>query len=162
MPHLWQHYPDAWVVMAGGSTPYGAQIQQMVAALPSQQQAHVVIRTDIDETAKVGLLAACDLLVLPSSEDSFGIVLVEAWACDKPVVAARTPVMASLVDEGRDGLLFTPGDALALAQSIRTLLTTATGRQQMGNAGRVKVAENFTWDVVTKQVRGVYQRSISV
>ena len=134
----------------------------MVAALPRAQQARVVIRTDIDEAEKVGLLAACDLLVLPSSEDSFGIVLVEAWACGKPVVAARTPVMASLVDEGRDGLLFTPGDALALAQSLRTLLVTANGRQQMGDAGRNKVAENFTWDAVTRQVRGVYQRSISV
>lgn len=161
MRRVWAVRPDARLLLAGARTPYSRQIEEMVGALPPEQRAHTTIVSDFLEEEKPNLLAACDIFALPSGQESFGIAFVEAWACGKPVVGARVGAIPSVIDEGRDGLLVAYQDADDLARAILELLADPSRRVRMGEAGRRKVLENYTWEIVTDQMRAVYTQVIS-
>ena len=156
MPQVWAAHPDAQLVLAGAQTSYSKNIQTMINALSPAEQAQVTILNDISEAEKAELLASCDLLVLPSGEESFGIVFVEAWARGKPVIGANVGAVASLIEHNYDGLLFEYKNPHSLAQAIKKLLEDSDMQIQMGEAGRQKTLENYTWDVVTNRIRQVY------
>ncbi len=156
MRRVWAAYPDVRLLIAGARTGYSPHLRKMVDALPPHQRALVTLVDDFPEEVKPHLLAACDVFVLPSAQESFGIAFLEAWACGKPVVGVRAGAIPSVVDEGRDGLLVPPGDADRLAEAILELLAAPQRGVQMGMAGRKKVLERYTWEVVTDRVRSVY------
>ncbi|HID64785.1 MAG TPA: glycosyltransferase family 1 protein [Anaerolineae bacterium] len=161
MRRVWAVHPNARLLIAGVRTPYSRQIERMIGALPPEQQAHVTEVGDFPEEEKPALLAACDLFVLPSGYESFGIAFLEAWACGKPVIGARTGAIPSVIDEGQDGLLVAYQDADDLARAILELLADPQRRAQMGEVGRRKVLENHTWEIVADRVRAVYVEAIS-
>ena len=157
MQTVWSQHPSARLLLAGGRTSYTAKIEQMISELPPPMQANVMLRSDFNEADKAAMLTASDIFVLPSGHESFGIAFIEAWACAKPVIGARRGALASLIEEGHDGLLFDYPNAASLALTILTLLADPDRRQQMGAAGRAKVLAQFTWEKVTAQVRAVYE-----
>lgn len=84
-----------------------------------------------------------DALVLPSFAEGVPVVLMEAMAAGRPVVTTQIAGVPELVDHGTSGLLVPPGDADALADALKEILTNATRRAEMGEAGRAKVTEHF-------------------
>lgn len=161
MGQVWDVYPDARLLLAGARTPYSSHIEKMIAALTSERRSLVTVVDDFSEEEKPHLLASCDVFVLPSPEESFGIAFLEAWACGKPVIGARIGAIPSVIADGQDGLLFAPGDADDLAQTILGLLADPKRRAQMGQTGRTKVLQNYTWETVTARARTVYVAAIS-
>jgi glycogen synthase len=115
----------------------------------------------LTEEEKHALLSTTSMLLLPSRTDSFGIVLLEAWAHGKPVIGARAGGIPEVINDGGDGLLVSFGDAPALADAIRRLLTNETVRRTMGEAGRRKVAAHYTWDQVAERVEASYEQLLS-
>jgi len=107
--------------------------------------------------------AASDLLVLPSTTmgEAFGVVLLEAMACGKPVIASNLPGVRSVVGDGQDGLLVQPGDAADLAQKLEQLLADAPGRREMGLRGRKKVEERYDWPRIVPRLEEVYEEVLS-
>ena len=160
MPRVWAVHPKAYLMMAGARTSYSPQLDQMIDTFPPEQRAQVTVVNDFPEGAKPNLLAACDLIAHPSGNESFGIVFVEAWACGKPVIGARVGPIPSVIDEGQDGLLFRYLDSESMARAILELLADPSRRVRMGEAGRRKVLENYTWEVVTDKLRAVYTKVI--
>ncbi|RMF02566.1 MAG: glycosyltransferase family 1 protein [Chloroflexi bacterium] len=150
MPAVWQKFPEAKLVLAGAADESTPVLRQF-------GDARVVVQNDVPEAEKHGLLSACDVLVLPSTEESFGIVFAEAWWHGKPVIGARVGAVESLIDEGEDGLLFEYDNPHSLAQAISDLLAKPEQRKKMGQAGRNKVLQNYTWEVVSHKVRGIYE-----
>ncbi|MEW5988674.1 MAG: glycosyltransferase family 4 protein, partial [Chloroflexota bacterium] len=112
----------------------------------------------VSEHDKQTLLCQCVTLVLPSRTDSFGIVLLEAWAHGKPVIGARAGGIPGVVSEGEDGLLVDFGDVAALAAAVDHLLTDPALCERMGQKGQSKTAAHYTWERVTEQVLTIYQR----
>ena len=104
-------------------------------------------------------MAAGDVLVFPSSQESFGIVFVEAWACRKPVIGLRSGAIPSIVTDGLDGLLATPGNVAELANAIGELLANPVRRAEMGQAGYDKMCRRYTWDIVAGKFRDVYLKA---
>ena len=106
--------------------------------------AHRVICTGYVPT--VGLmLAVSDIFILPSVvRESFGIVLLEAMAAQKPVIASRLGGIPEIVDDGVTGILVTPGDEKELSRAIASLLADPLLRNKMGQEGRKRVAHYFT------------------
>lgn len=100
-------------------------------------------------------VAAADVLVNPSYSESFGMSLVEAMACETPVVATRVGGMQEIVTD-ETGVLVERNDPRALANAIIRLLDDDELRRAMGSAGRVRVAEVFAWDRVAEAALGVY------
>ncbi len=156
MPKVWAAKPNAHLLMAGARTSYSPQLDRMIHALPPKQQSQITVVNDFPERQKPDLLAACDLIAHPSGNESFGIVFVEAWACGKPVIGARVGSIPSVIDEGRDGLLFEYLNPDSLTQAILELLDDPAQRTRMGKSGRKKVLKNYTWEIVADRLRAVY------
>ncbi len=102
--------------------------------------------------------AASDLVVLPSfPPESFGMVLIEAMACGRPVLAHDIPGVRTVVCNGEDGLLARPGDMDDLLEKMRALLDDPGRMRTMGIRGRAKVEERYAWPRVVLRLLEVYQ-----
>ncbi|WAI00856.1 glycosyltransferase family 4 protein [Methanogenium organophilum] len=95
---------------------------------------------------------ACDLFVLPSLKESFGIVQLEALACGKPVVATRNGGSEEVITSDEYGLLVSPGDAMDLAGKILVALD-----REWNTDAILTYAQLFTWEHVAKEIMGVYE-----
>lgn len=87
---------------------------------------------------------------LPSLQEGFGIVFLEAMASGLPVVALRAAAVPEVVRHGRTGFLTPPGDGEALADALATLLERPTVRARLGRAGRER-ALRFAWPSVAER-----------
>lgn len=103
------------------------------------------------------LLAAADLLVLPSRREGLPRSILEAMAVGLPVVATDVRGCRDLVEHGRNGLLVKVGDVEGLAQAIVTLLGDRELRERMGREGRTKV-EAYSLDRVLEETAAIYRR----
>lgn len=92
--------------------------------------------------------------------ESFGIVLLEAMAVGKPIVASNIEGYASLVTHGVEGLLVPPKDEETLAQALISLMTDESLRQQIGARGRLK-AKDYDWKYIAQRVLNYYIRVLS-
>lgn len=111
----------------------------------------------LSDADKHGLLAGAVTLLLPSRTDSFGIVLLEAWAHGVPVIAARAGGIPGVVDDGQNGLLVNFGDVPALSQALQRLLADEQLRRQMGQHGHAKTETTYTWTAVADRVLANYE-----
>jgi glycosyltransferase involved in cell wall biosynthesis len=161
MPQVWQIVPNARLLLAGGRGEYSPKLDAEIAALPAQWRSRVTVVTDFVEADKPALLAASDLLALPSADESFGIALVEAWAASKPVIGADVGAVAGIIDHGVNGLRYVYPHADSLAQAICTLLTQPAVAAHMGEAGLAKVRARYTWEQVVAEIRAVLNRVIN-
>ncbi len=116
----------------------------------------------ISEERKHAELARAEVLCAPSLRgESFGMVLTEAFAACTPVVASDIPGYRDVARDGIDSLLVPPGDALALAEALRTLALDPARRAGMAVAARER-AERFSWAHVAEEVVDVYEQAIAV
>jgi phosphatidyl-myo-inositol alpha-mannosyltransferase len=113
------------------------------------------------ETELVLHYQRCDVFVSPAlGQESFGIVLLEAMACGKPVVCSDIPGYRQVVDP--DGAcLVPPSNPEALVEAIVSLWGDPARRQAMGEANRRR-AETFEWDLIATRVRGEYEAALRV
>jgi glycosyltransferase involved in cell wall biosynthesis len=158
MPQVWASYPQAKLLLAGASSTYSHQLEQEAIKLSPNHPNRVVVITDFPEDEKAEIFSACDVLVFPSNEESFGIVFLEAWACRKPVIGMRAGAIPSIVTNEVDGILVTPNCPDELAKAICELLSNPTLTAAMGEAGYNKMCQHYTWDTVTDKFRDVYKQ----
>jgi glycosyltransferase involved in cell wall biosynthesis len=102
------------------------------------------------------LLAGCDVFALPSFEEPFGLVFLEALAMKKPVVALDNGGTPEVVEHGASGLLSAAGDQAALAANLLTLLRNPVLRARMGEYGRRQVETRFTPERMARDTEQVY------
>jgi glycosyltransferase involved in cell wall biosynthesis len=102
--------------------------------------------------------ALCDTLVLPSITmgEAFGIVLLEAMACAKPVIASDLPGVRTVAAHGECGLVFPPGDSAALASALETLLSDGDLRRRLGANGRARVEQKYAWARIGESLAQIY------
>jgi glycosyltransferase involved in cell wall biosynthesis len=98
----------------------------------------------------------CEVSVIPSLEEGFGIPAAEAMGCEIPVVATDAGGLPEVVADGVTGFVVPKGDAGALADSIDRLLADPELRTRMGKAGRIRAVERFDWDRSVAQFETVY------
>ncbi len=116
----------------------------------------------VSEERKNAELRRAQVLCAPSLRgESFGMVLTEAFAASTPVVASDIPGYRDVARDGVDSLLVAPGDALALAEALRTLALDPPRRAAMARAARER-AERFSWAHVAAEVVEVYEQAIAV
>ncbi len=111
----------------------------------------------LNDADKHALLAGATALLLPSRTDSFGIVLLEAWAHGVPVIAARAGGIPGVVDDGHNGLLVQFGDVPGLSQAIHQLLADEALRTRLGQHGRAKTETTYTWTAVADRILANYE-----
>jgi glycosyltransferase involved in cell wall biosynthesis len=106
--------------------------------------------------------AAATFAVLPSvNTESFGMVLIEAMACGKTVIASDLPGVRTVVADNVEGLLVPPGDVDALSEKIKLLLRDPQKRKAMGIRGRRKVVSLYAWPKIVPRILRMYEEVLS-
>jgi glycosyltransferase involved in cell wall biosynthesis len=121
---------------------------------------HIDFLESVTQAELLRLYAECDILVLPSKTEGWGLALMEAMACKKPVVASRVGGVPELVRDGVDGVLVEAGDVQGLSKAIVKLLKDPALRTRMGEAGALRVL-GFSWDSTAKVVLKAYESALT-
>ncbi|CAN5603230.1 glycosyltransferase family 4 protein [soil metagenome] len=112
----------------------------------------------VSEELRLDALAACDVLVLPSTGEAFGIVFLEAWAYGKAVIGARIPAISSLIDDEKDGYLVAPRQPYELQRRLALLIENPALAQTLGERGRRKLHARYTVQQIGDTVEATYRR----
>jgi glycosyltransferase involved in cell wall biosynthesis len=149
-PAVWRNHPDVTFVFIGPATRFSRRLFARV------RDRRLVNLASVDLETKTAALGACDMLCLPSMQESFGGVYVEAWSHRKAVIGGRTDQIAGVVEHGVDGLLArqTPDE---IAAAINRLLADPDECRAMGESGWRKVHERFTWERLAAQTLDIYR-----
>ncbi len=103
------------------------------------------------------LYASCDIVVLPSHDEGFSLVVLEAMAMEKPVVATPVGETLRLITDGKEGFIVQKGESVSLAEAILDLYQSISLRKQMGDCGRKKVEDQFECGKTSREVERVYE-----
>lgn len=103
------------------------------------------------------LLSCCDLFVLASRAEGFPNALLEAMAAGLPVVATRVGGVPEIVEDGRSGLLVSPGNAAALAGAVIQLLQDPSAAARLATAGQQRVRKQFSLDRLIQDLHHLYE-----
>jgi len=145
-----------WLALVG-TGPLQAMLETRAAALGLTADLHFCgARSDAP-----ALIAAADVVVLPSSEEGLSNVVLEAMAAARPVLASAVGGNPELIEHGRTGLLFRNGDRPALAVGLRRLTADAALRAQLGDAARRHVERHYAVADMVAQTESVYARCLA-
>jgi glycosyltransferase involved in cell wall biosynthesis len=142
------------LLLVAGRGPFEDAYRREVTALGCEDQVRFLgFREDVHD-----LMAAADLMVLPSLAEALGLVLPEALYLGTPVVATRVGGIPEIVNDGVDGVLVPPADSEALAQAIARLLLDPGRRRQMAGAGTARIEQTFRFDRMLSAYESLYFR----
>jgi glycosyltransferase involved in cell wall biosynthesis len=158
MRRLWARGVDATFIMAG-STMLDS-FKRYYDALPDEVRARCRWLGFISDQDKRDLQAAGQIFCMPSRTESFGIVYLEAWLNNVPVIGARAGGVPEVISDGVDGYLVEFGDVAALANRIQILLQRPDSAAAMAERGRLKTLAEHTWDHKIARVAEVYRRAV--
>ena len=159
MPDVLKEFPDTTFVLVGEDQGMKNRLKRIAEDLGVEKK--LVFAGHItDENLFLSAYSACDVFVLPSEYEAFGIVLLEAMACQKPCIGTDVGGIPEVIVDGKSGIIVDYGDVHALANAITELLSDARKRDAFGRFGRERVKEKFTWAKVVEQIEDVYNESL--
>jgi D-inositol-3-phosphate glycosyltransferase len=148
------------VVIVGGLSGTGKAHPGLLTELAASLGVDDVVRfvPPVDQDRLADWYRAADLTVVPSYNESFGLVALESQACGTPVVAAAVGGLRTAVDDGRSGVLVDGHEPREWAYALARLLGDPLRRVELGRNG-VERARNFGWDVVADRILAVYAQA---
>jgi glycosyltransferase involved in cell wall biosynthesis len=147
---------DVELVMVGQPKPDGL-VARAIDELDVSERVRFV--SGLSDAALAMLLASAEVAVVPSLYEGFSIPAVEALACGTPLVATRAGAVPEVV--GECAVLVEPGDASAMAEALRDLLDDDERREWVSVAGRLRVAERYTWPAAAAATVDVYREVLA-
>jgi len=150
---LQDRYSTLHLLAVGPETESSRELWARCGGLP-----RLINHGSVSDEMRLTALNACDCLVLPSTGEAFGIVYLEAWAVGKPVIGARIHAVSSVIIDGQDGYLISPGSVAELAERITRWLDDPLLAHEMGRRGQEKVKNRYTVPRIADIVEGVYRR----
>lgn len=159
MPRLVAERPGVRLVLIGHVTEdtYRNRLRAMIREARLDERVIVIEGLSSDSQELVDAYHAADLFVLPSIHEPFGIVILEAWAAGRAVLASRVGGIPGFVEDGVEAVLFEPSDTGELAARIGELLDQPVRRAALGSAGRRKAEEYFDWGAITDRLLRLYE-----
>ena len=156
-PMIEKQYPTAVCMLIGDVSPadldYKLQLDRLMSDLQIRDK--IVFTGYTDDVGSH--LAALDIAVHTSvAPEPFGRVLIEAMALRKPLVGAAEGAVPEIIEDGKTGLLFRPGNAKELADCILELLDNPRTAAQMADRGYTRLTEHFHVDTNTRQTETLY------
>lgn len=155
VPAVLAAHPGARFVVVGDGPDRRRLEERAAAAGLGEAVAWAGFRRDVP-----AFLGAADLFVLPSRDDAFPTVLLEAAAGGVAVVASRAGGVPEIVEDGATGLLVPPGDPEALARAVSALLADPAARRSLGRAGRLRAEERFSTGAWLGRLEAVYGEAL--
>lgn len=163
LPQLSQRYPQVLLVLAGACTDeaYGVALDAQIRALGLQDR---VLRTGGLPPADprlIGLYQSARTVVLPSLSETFGLVILEAWAAGTPVLASRTTGASSLIRHGENGWLFDLGSPLSFHSALNRTAQEPDLTSRQIAAGRRLVETEYDTRRLAGRMHTLYEQLIA-
>jgi glycosyltransferase involved in cell wall biosynthesis len=151
-PLVWQKIPEAQFVFIGPAVAYSENYFR-------NTDPRIYRLGALNLQDKTNALAACTLLCVPSTQESFGGVYTEAWHFAKPVIGCNIPAVAEVIDHGLNGYLVQQ-DPEQIAEAIIQLLQNSQQAQVMGQNGQEKLQKKYTWQIIADKTEKLYCKLI--
>lgn len=152
---VWQKKPETHFVFIG---PAVGQSESIFLEITDRR---VLRLGSVGLQEKTDALSACSLLCVPSTQESFGGIYAEAWCFTKPVMGCPIPAVSEVIDDNKNGFLVEQ-DPAAIADKIIQLLENPIAARQMGEAGKTKVEETYTWQRIAGRAERVYNKLTNI
>jgi glycosyltransferase involved in cell wall biosynthesis len=148
-PLVWEQVPEARFVFVGPRTAESESVFSL------HTDARIIELPAVDEVTKSSALAACDVFCMPSTQESLGVVYLEAWCFAKPVIAANIAIAQEVIDDGRNGLLVDQSPE-SIARATVALLQDPAAAARMGACGQHQVHARYAWEQQVETLSQVY------
>lgn len=160
-PRLFARHPDSLLVLAGPCTdePYGRQLRKRLQELGIGDRVLLTGGLPPNDPRTVGLLQLCRFLVLPSLSETFGLVILEAWAAGAVVLSVRASGPAALVENGRNGWFFDLDQPESFHAMADRVLADPDRARTMAEDGR-RVAERYSVSALAGRLANLYARLV--
>lgn len=152
---VWQKRPDIEFVFVG---PAIGKSEKYYSDYCDDQRIHRLGYVGLQE--KTDALAACAVLCVPSTQESFGAVYVEAWNFSKPVIGCDIPAVSEIINDGENGFLVKQ-NARQIAFRILELILNPQQAAQMGACGNNKLKSRFSWEKLATLTEQIYDDVMS-
>ncbi|MFC1875412.1 glycosyltransferase family 4 protein [Chloroflexota bacterium] len=150
-----KEYPESRLIVVGPGTRYRRKYEKQVR---KKGLTDVVFVGNVSYDELPRYYKTADIFCAPATgQESFGIVLLEAMAVGKPIVATNIEGYAGVLTHGQEGLLAPPKNDRGLAQALLRLMSDDSLRQQMGDRGLV-TAQEYNWEKVARRVLDYYEK----
>jgi glycogen(starch) synthase len=154
--HLRHRHPDIRCVIAGR----GSYLAELQTQIDMEGVGNIVqLAGFVPDDELRGLLQRTSCVVIPSLYEPFGIVALEGMAAGAPTIVARTGGLAEIVDGTGAGMLFEPGNHIALANCISDILNHPDVADTMRTKAASLLASRYTWDAIAAATLGVYSKA---
>jgi glycosyltransferase involved in cell wall biosynthesis len=159
---LVRRHPRILLVLVGACTDreYGDALQARVTREGLRGAVLLAGRLPPGDARLIGLFQEARAVILPSISETFGLVILEAWAAGTPVISSRTSGATSLVEHGVNGLLFDLDRPASFHTAVGQLLTQPERGVQWGAAGRALVGSKYDADELAGRMKRIYEELI--
>lgn len=154
LPKISEQISNVKIVIAGPEFNYGNELRRLSKEISVKKD--VIFSGLMDKDDKKEALAAADVIVVPSIYEGFGIVLLEAMAAGKPVIATKTGAAPEIIEDGMTGLLVEIGNSEQLASLITKVLKNNRFAKELSVNAKIKV-EKYDWKRITSEVLRLYE-----
>jgi glycosyltransferase involved in cell wall biosynthesis len=158
LPELIGEFPDLEYRIVGD----GSERDNLVALTQELKlQNHVVFLGSLPHPEAMQEMAQCETFILPSWNEAFGVVYLEAMAHSKPIIGTAGEGISEILAHEAVGIAVPARDAGALTEAIRKLLRKPDDAAAMGARGKELISRQFTWDYNAQQTLKVYEETIA-
>ena len=154
VPEVIKQHPNVMFLIAGDETEgeHGYKEYLLKLSRTLDIERYVKYLSFIDDVPR--LMAALDVFVLPSFSETFGLVVVEAMAMERPIIATNAGGLPEIITNGKTGLLIQPQDATAVARAIHCVLSDSALRSSLGHLAREEALKRYDFDVCVDSLLG--------
>ena len=160
-PRIFQKHPNTLLVLAGPCTdePYGALIQKKIRELGLQDRVLLTGGLPANDPRLIGLMQEANALLLPSLSETFGLVILEAWAAGTVVVSSRTSGPSALVHDQENGWLFCLDQIEAFHQAVDSALSDPALARRMAIRGAA-ISQEYSLGALASRLKNIYEELI--
>ncbi len=162
MPELLRRHPNALLVLAGPCTDeaYGEALRRQIERLGLGEAVRLTGKLPPGDPRLIGLMQEAQAVLLPSISETFGLVILEAWASGTAVISSRTSGAAALVEPGRNGWLFDLARPEGFQSAVTELLKNPERRARSITAGRERVVDDYDATMLSARMKRLYEHLI--
>jgi starch synthase len=159
---IFAKHPEVLLVFAGPATDlaYSYELEQLVNERGLGEDVLFTGGLPPSDERLVGLFQLADAVVLPSISETFGLVLLEAWAAGATVISSRTSGAAALINHGENGWLFDLESPETFHEAMDAAWSDASLRRRTAAAGKARVLADYDLAAVARRTRQLYHQLI--
>jgi glycosyltransferase involved in cell wall biosynthesis len=135
MKLVWKQREDVKLILIG---PSSSEFEEFFSKLSPKIKENIIDLGVVNEEEKNNALSSCDIFVLPSKSESFGLVYIEAWLHRKPVIGCNLPSVEEVIEHKKNGLLTEYGNIQDLGNAITFLINNPQECKKFGDQGNSK------------------------